>query len=177
MGLVRRTGFATPTDPISCSANSLHKENKTHNSEADRMNRHDPGCSNTQPNTPSHQTRTDNNPPSQPNKRQKRNPIHFMELTKVPTDSLPNSPEPLQPSETAATKIWHHKHNNAAFYGNVKACNTIFKYDYQIREVLDWQQIANLIVTPTQLHRRNTKSNYNLLLLKNGHYTCSRAQG
>ena len=37
----------------------------------------DPGCSNTQPNTPSHQTRTDNNPPSQPNKRQKRNPIHF----------------------------------------------------------------------------------------------------
>ena len=38
----------------------------------------DPGCSNTQPNNPSRQTRTNNNPPSsQPNKRQKRIPIHF----------------------------------------------------------------------------------------------------
>ena len=38
----------------------------------------DPGCSNTQPNNPSRQTRTNNYPPSsQPNKRHKRNPIHF----------------------------------------------------------------------------------------------------
>ena len=65
-----------------------------------------------------------------------------MELTENPTASLSNSPEPLQPSETAATKIWHYKHNNAALIGNVKACNTIFKYDYQIQEVLDWQQIS-----------------------------------
>ena len=36
---------------------------------------------------------------------------------------------------------------------------------------------ANLNVTPTQLHRRNTKSNCNLLLSKNGCYPCSRAQG
>jgi len=37
----------------------------------------DPGCSNTQPNNPSCQTKTNNNPTSQPNKKQKRNPIHF----------------------------------------------------------------------------------------------------
>ena len=36
MGLVRRTGFATPTYPNFCSANSLHKENKTHKSETDK---------------------------------------------------------------------------------------------------------------------------------------------
>ena len=42
----------------------------------------DPGCSNTQPNNPSRQTRTNNNPPSsQPNKRQKRNSIHFTSST------------------------------------------------------------------------------------------------
>ena len=82
-----------------------------------------------------------------------------MELTEYPTASLPNPPEPLQPGETAATKIWHYKHSNAARFGNVKACNSNFKYDYQIQEVLDWQQ-KNLNVTPTQLHRHNTKSNY-----------------
>jgi len=99
-----------------------------------------------------------------------------LELTENPTASLSNSPEPLQPSETAATKIWHYKHNNAALIGNVKACNSNFKYDYQIQEVLDWQQ-KNLNVTPTQLHKCNTKSNYNLSLSKNGRYPCSRAQG
>jgi len=98
-----------------------------------------PGCSNTQSNNPSRQTRTNNNQPSsQPNKRQKRNPIHFMELTEGPTASLPNSPEPLQPGDNAATKIWHYKHSTAALFGNVKACNTVFKYGYQI-QVLDWQ--------------------------------------
>jgi len=60
---------------------------------------------------------------------------------KNPTDPLPTSSEPLQPGETAATKVWRYKHSNAAL-GNVKACNTIFKYDYQIQEVLDWQQIS-----------------------------------
>jgi hypothetical protein len=64
-----------------------------------------------------------------------------MELTEYPTASLPNPPEPLQPGETAATKIWHYKHNNAVLLGNVKACNTIFKYDF-LQEVLDWQQIS-----------------------------------
>jgi len=89
----------------------------------------DPGCSNTQPNNPSRQTRTNNNSPSsQPNKRQKRNPIHFMELTGNPTASLPNSSEPLQPGDNAATNIWHYKYSTAALFGNVKACNTIFKY-------------------------------------------------
>jgi cell division protein FtsN len=82
----------------------------------------DPGCSNTQLNNPSCQTQTNNNPTSQPNKRQKRKPIHFVELTKDPTASLPKVSEPLQPGETAATKKWHYKHNNAAFFGNVKAC-------------------------------------------------------
>jgi hypothetical protein len=52
-----------------------------------------------------------------------------MELTENSTASLPNFPEPLQPGEIVATKIWHYKHNNAALFGNVKACNTIFKYD------------------------------------------------
>ena len=117
-----------------------------------------PGCSNTQPNNPSCQIQTNNNPASQPNKRQKRNPIHFMEVTVNPTASLPNFPEPLQPGETAVTKLWHYKHNNAALLGNVKACNTNFRYDYQIQEVLDWQQISKPNVTPTLLHRRNTKS-------------------
>ena len=65
-----------------------------------------------------------------------------MELTENPTASLPNTTEPLQSGDNAATKIWHYKHNNAALIGNVKACNTIFKYDYQIQEVLDWQQIS-----------------------------------
>ena len=52
------------------------------------------------------------------------------ELTENPTASLPNSPEPLQPGDdNAATKIWHYKHSTAALFGNVKACNTIFKYD------------------------------------------------
>ena len=55
------------------------------------------------------------------------------ELTENPTASLPNSPEPLQPGETAATKIWHYKHSNAALFGNVKACNTIFKYTIKYR--------------------------------------------
>ena len=64
------------------------------------------------------------------------------ELTENPTASLPNSPEPLQPGEAAATKLWHYKHNNTALFGNVKACNTTFKYDYQFKEVLDWQQIS-----------------------------------
>ena len=90
----------------------------------------DPGCSNTQPNNPSRQARTNNNPTSQPNKRQKRNPIHLEELTDNPTSSQPNSLEPLQPGETVATKIWHYKHNNVAPFGNGKACNTIFKYVY-----------------------------------------------
>ena len=77
----------------------------------------DPGCSNTQPNNPSRQTRTINNPPSsQPNKRQKRNPNHFMELTGNPTASLPNYPEPLQPGDNAATKIWHYKHSTATLF-------------------------------------------------------------
>ena len=101
----------------------------------------DPDCSNTQPNNPSRQTRTNNNPPSsQPKKRQKRNPIHFMELTKSPAASLPNSPEPLQPGDNVTTKLWHYKHSTAALFCNVKACNTIFKYALQ--EVLDWQQIS-----------------------------------
>jgi hypothetical protein len=65
----------------------------------------DPGCFNTQPNNQSRQTQTNNNPTSQPTKRQKRNPVHFMELNENPTASIPNSPEPLQPDETAATKI------------------------------------------------------------------------
>ena len=53
------------------------------------------------------------------------------ELTENPTASLPNSPEPLQPGDdNAATKIWHYKHSTAALFGNVKACNTILKYDY-----------------------------------------------
>jgi len=81
-----------------------------------------------------------------------------MEVTVNPTASLPNFPEPLQPGETAVTKLWHYKHNNAALLGNVKACNTNFRYDYQIQEVLDWQQISKPNVTPTLLHRRNTKS-------------------
>ena len=38
--------------------------------------------------------------------------------------------------------MWHYKHSTAALFGNVKACNTIFKYDYQIQKVLDWQQIS-----------------------------------
>jgi hypothetical protein len=41
-----------------------------------------------------------------------------------------------------ATTTWHYKYNNAALFGNVKACNTVFKYDYQIQEVLNWQQIS-----------------------------------
>ena len=41
-----------------------------------------------------------------------------------------------------ATKIWYYKHHNTALSGNVKACYSIFKYDYQIQEVLDWQQIS-----------------------------------
>ena len=90
----------------------------------------DPGCSNTKPDIPSRQTQTNNNPTSQPNKRQKRNPIHLEELTDNPTSSQPNSLEPLQPGETVATKIWHYKHNNVAPFGNGKACNTIFKYVY-----------------------------------------------
>ena len=100
----------------------------------------DPGCSNTQPNNPSRQTRTNNIPTSQPNKRQKRNP--FCGTHWKPNCFIPNSSEPLQPGETAATKLWHYKHSNAALFGNVKACNTFFKYDYQIQEVLDWQQIS-----------------------------------
>ena len=43
--------------------------------------------------------------------------------------------------------------------------------------MLDWQQKSNLNVTPTQLHRRNTKSKFNLLLLEKGRYPCSRARG
>ena len=74
--------------------------------------------------------------------------------------------------------MWHYKHSTAALFGNVKACNTFFKYDYKTQEVLDWQQISKpKRVTPTQLHRRKTKSNYNLSLLKNGRYTCSKARG
>jgi hypothetical protein len=54
-----------------------------------------------------------------------------MELTKNPTAfPLPNSPEPLQPGDNAATEIWHYKQSTAALFGNVKACNTILKYDY-----------------------------------------------
>ena len=98
-----------------------------------------------------------------------------MELTEGPTASLPNSPEPLQPGDNAATKIWHYKHSTEALFGNVKACNTIFKYD--LMQVSDWQQKSNLNVTPTQLHRRNTKSNYNLSLLKIGRYPCFKARG
>jgi len=101
-----------------------------------------------------------------------------MELTKNPTAfPLPNSPEPLQPGDNAATEICHYKQSTAALFGNVKACNTILKYDCQIQEVLDWQQKSNLNVTPTQLHRRNTKSKFNLLLLEKGRYPRSRAQG
>jgi hypothetical protein len=84
----------------------------------------DPGCSHTQLKNPSRQTQTNNNPPSsQLNNRQKRNPIHFMELTENPTASLPDSPEPLQPGDNVATKTWHYKHSTAALFGNVKACN------------------------------------------------------
>ena len=69
-------------------------------------------------------------------------PSTSLELTENPTASLPNSPEPLQPGDNAATIIWHYKHSTAALIGNVKACNTIFRYDYQIQEVLDWQRIS-----------------------------------
>ena len=64
-------------------------------------------------------------------RRQRRNPIP--ELTENPTASLPNSPEPLQPGDNAATEIWHYKQSTAALFGNVKACNTIFKYTIKYR--------------------------------------------
>ena len=75
----------SPTDPNSSSADSLHKENETHISEADRKYGQAAPTRNPIIFPAKHQTRTNNNPlSSQPNKRQKRNPIHFMELTDIP---------------------------------------------------------------------------------------------
>ena len=130
----------------------------------------DPGCSNTQPNNCSRQTQTNNNPTSQPNKRQKRNPIHFLELTENPIASLPNSSEPLQPGETAATKICI-INITMQLFGNVKACNTILKYDYQIQEVLDWQRISK----PKRNTNATSQAQYKIL--ENGRYPCSKARG
>ena len=138
MVLVRCTGFANRSKLL-LGGQSPQGERDTHFRGRQKVWT---GCSNTQPNNPSRQTRTNNNPPSsQPNKRQKRNPIHFMELTDIPLphylilQSLCNQVIMRQPKYgiiNIAPRLFLAMSRPVTQFSSM----TI------IQEVLDWQQIS-----------------------------------
>jgi hypothetical protein len=132
----------------------------------------DPGCSNTQPNNPSRQTQTNNNLTSQPNKRQKRNPIHFGSSLKIPLlhyltfQGLCSQVRLRQPKYgiiNIATRLFLAMSRPVIQFSSMT----------QIQEVLDWQQISK----PKRNTNATPQAHYKILLLKNGRYPCSRARG
>ena len=60
---------------------------------------------------------------------------------------------------------------------NVKACNTTFKYDYQVQEVLDWQQVSKPKRNTNATLQAQCKIQLHLSLLKYWRYPCSKAWG
>jgi len=107
----------------------------------------DPDCST---NTHPCQTRPNNNPPPQPNERQKRN--SFGAYWKFHFVTTYFSFATWWDCGTVNITTW------LFLASKVKACNTIFMYDYQIHEVLDWQQVSK--------PKRNTNQMYSRIYLQ-----------